>query len=355
MAYPTNSREINRLVKIYKDSYLNILKTINVNNIYGRDNFQKVALLAQVQTELNNLDSTTKIWIEKNVPNEYRVGAAQALKDLKKIGLPVEDFTFSMLHQDAVKLIADDMYSHFAEALKTVRRDVERTFTMVEKQELMNQIGQGITTGATRKEVVSQVKTVLDKQGVSALIDKGGKRWQLDNYAEMLTRTKMAETQRLGAEYTMMENGHDLVQVSAHMTSCASCALVEGKIYSLTGTTPGYPTFEQIKGMSEHIFGPNCRHRSVPYSPMYDDNSEEFQKLSNKNKAIDEKTLKNAGFVKSDTTQGQKITRPAHQIAIEAAMNAGQFAEAWRIVNTLPANDPYKESMTKMLNEIAPQ
>ena len=297
MAYPTNSREIARLVKIYKNGYLNILKTISVNNVYGRNNFQKAALLAQVQAELENLDRSTKTWIEKNVPTEYKVGAQQAIKDLKAIGISPEDFTFSMLHTEAVKVIADDMYSSFAEALRFVRKDVERTLRMVDKQEIMDRIGQGIVQGSGRKEVVAQVQDVLSKQGVSSLVDKGGKRWQLDTYADMLTRTKMAETQRLGAEYTMMENGHDLVQVSAHMTSCDSCALVEGKIYSLTGNTPGYPTFEKIKSLSNHIFGPNCRHRSVPYSPFYDENADKFKKLSRSNKAISTKTLKESGFV----------------------------------------------------------
>jgi hypothetical protein len=302
------------------------------------------------------LDKTTKEWIETNVPEEYRVGAEIAVKDLRNLGLPVGDFTFSSLHNEAVNIIANDMYSHFAEALKTVRRDVERTLTMVEKQEIMDQIGQGISTGATRKEVVSQVKTVLDKQGVTGLVDKGGKRWQLDNYADMLTRTKMAEAQRLGAEYTMVENGHDLVQVSAHLTSCESCALVEGKIYSLTGRTPGYPTFENIKSMSQHIFGPNCRHRSVPYSAMYDDNSEQFQKLSNSTKAIPQKTLTKSGFVvDSKSTKAPKVNRPQHQIDIEKAMNSGNFEEAWKIVDGLPKDDPYKVSMTKMLKTIAPR
>lgn len=43
------------------------------------------------------------------------------------------------------------------------------------------------------------------------------------------------------------------------------------------------------------------------------------------------------------------MPRPAHQAAIENALNAGDVAAARNIVNSLPSNDPYKASMTSLL------
>lgn len=43
------------------------------------------------------------------------------------------------------------------------------------------------------------------------------------------------------------------------------CAPWNGKVLSLTGQTPGYPTLEEAEGAG--LFHPNCRHASSLYIP----------------------------------------------------------------------------------------
>lgn len=63
-------------------------------------------------------------------------------------------------------------------------------------------------------------------------------------------------------------HGEDLIQISYHTSTCEMCAPRNGKVLSLTGQTPGYPTLAEAEGAG--LFHPNCRHASslfIPESP----------------------------------------------------------------------------------------
>jgi hypothetical protein len=61
-----------------------------------------------------------------------------------------------------------------------------------------------------------------------------------------------------GTANRLVEQGHDLVKVSTHRGACELCRPFEGKILSITGRTPGYPTLEEAKEAG--LFHVNCRH-----------------------------------------------------------------------------------------------
>jgi len=61
-----------------------------------------------------------------------------------------------------------------------------------------------------------------------------------------------------GTANRLVEQGHDLVKVSTHRGACELCQPWQGKILSITGKTPGYPTLEEAKAAK--LFHPRCRH-----------------------------------------------------------------------------------------------
>jgi len=286
---------IDNLVNFYKEGYLELLKIVQTNNLLGKSNVQKLSLMAQVDKILLELDEGTKVWIGANIPEMYRQGSVDMVNELNKLKGEVKITDFNSLHQDAVRVIADESYLGFAEALKTVKRDIVSIFGLVTKQEIVGELATGIISGKTLPQVQKDIQAVLKDHGVVSLIDKGGKTWQLDTYSEMLARTKMVEAYRVGGELRLIENGYDLVQITVH-GAADDCRLVEGKVYSLTGQTPGYPNLDEIMNMSNHIFRPNCRHRTIPYISELEKNPDEFRRLSNKDQEIKDKTLRKVGF-----------------------------------------------------------
>ena len=287
---------VSTLVDFYKNGYLELLRIIQAKELVGKSATQKKVLMARVDQILQDLDSNTKDWVEKNIPEAYRQGAKDVVTELEAQGAPVKFTAFSQLHQKAVEVIASETYSQFASALKTVKMDVLGTFNEALKQELIQEFAKNTITGGTRKDLIDQIQNIISQRGITSLQDKRGASWQLDRYAEMLARTKTAEATRIGGENRMLENNQDLAQITVHFGTCESCAPAEGKIYSLTGKTPGYPSLDSLQINAPHLFAPNCRHRSVPYIIKYDPMAKDFKELSNSKDAINPKTLTKAGF-----------------------------------------------------------
>jgi hypothetical protein len=99
----------------------------------------------------------------------------------------------------------------------------------------------------------------VEDTGFTALVDRGGKHWSIDSYAEMLVRTHVIKANGEGTKNRLLTNLVDLVEISKHNSSCPICQPYEGKVYSLTGGSKGY---EKAPELPIH---PNCRHTYLPY------------------------------------------------------------------------------------------
>lgn len=56
----------------------------------------------------------------------------------------------------------------------------------------------------------------------------------------------------------LLMHGHDLIVVSSHTSPCPRCAVWQGRILSITGKTPGYPTLKEARKAG--LFHEGCRH-----------------------------------------------------------------------------------------------
>lgn len=124
------------------------------------------------------------------------------------------------------------------------------------------------------EEILNEMISSLQKNGLYAFLDKGGKRWTLENYCAMTIRTTSSQTTNLGEVFSDEE--HDLYYIVPHKGSCPICAKYEGKVYSRSGTNPNYPSLASVFGKIDPAgsnsldntyltIHPNCRHKLVKY------------------------------------------------------------------------------------------
>ena len=117
----------------------------------------------------------------------------------------------------------------------------------------------------------------LRREGVTAFIDKAGRRWSLHTYGAMVLRTASRQAEILSV--LTADEGHDLYQISAHGTTCKLCAPLEGRVYSKSGTDPEFPPLAAAFGKVDPAgpdtlanswlnIHPNCLHVLVPWTPM---------------------------------------------------------------------------------------
>lgn len=120
----------------------------------------------------------------------------------------------------------------------------------------------------TPDEAIAQTVRAWSKSGIPSIVDKAGRQWSTEAYAQMIMRSTVrnvtTETQFTRCD----EYGTDLIEISSHADAREGCAPYQGKVYSRNGKTKGYPLLASTSyGDPAGIFGVNCRHQSYPYFP----------------------------------------------------------------------------------------
>jgi hypothetical protein len=119
-----------------------------------------------------------------------------------------------------------------------------------------------VQTEASRGELSRTVRDYLrDQIGQGEFLEIKGRTYKMNKYAELVGRTTMRDAQTAATLDLCHQYENDLVQVSSHGTVCEICAQYEGKVYSISGKTPGYPMLD-----ARTPFHPNCEHSLLPTS-----------------------------------------------------------------------------------------
>lgn len=247
---------IDVLLDLYKQTYGNLIKEITTASEAGQ--IQRAKVLVRINTELRSLGVDVDKWVKEEIPRYYNDGAQIALEDLKDLKVDLSQSAGAAFNREAIKALTDETALQFAESISGFGRSARRFLDETIKQQLNLIIAEGRLTGDSRKLVSDAIKQRLQQEGLPALRDRAGKRWSLDNYSEMLARTKVVEARNQGLANKMLQYGYDLVQVTNIATNHPACARWEGKILSLTGKTEGYKTLAEAKAAG--LFHPRCRH-----------------------------------------------------------------------------------------------
>lgn len=270
-----NPEDLTRLTGLFKRSYKRVVTEINTATDFGVAN--RRAILSQIDEILEDLGENVQDFVDAELPPYYKRGAGDAVKQLSNVGADISVRTgFNRLHREAIIALVDDTVRAYAESITGVKRSAALLLGRSVREAVKEEIAHGAITGSGLRKIRRYIKGILQEQGLSALVDKRGRNWDLDRYAEMLFRTKVVEARNMGLANRMVENRYDLVQVSDHMGECELCRPWEGKILSITGDTRGYPSLQ--KAQAEGLFHPNCRHavnalipslakRTVAYDP----------------------------------------------------------------------------------------
>jgi hypothetical protein len=123
----------------------------------------------------------------------------------------------------------------------------------------------------------------------------------------------------------------DLVEVTAHAGSRPEHALWQGKIYSLTGKTPGYQTLKEATdyGTVTGLCGANCQHSFFPFFPGISKPLEHDE--------LGTKAQNEAQYQDSQTQRLYERTIRAYKRQEAALIAAGSPEEAAKISSKLTA------------------
>lgn len=257
LSVEVNEQNIEKIINTFKSAYKEIVAEMATATDWGVAN--RKAILAQIEKTLQELGQDVDKFVKEEIPNYYKQGADQAVKQLSNIGAEIKVAEgFNRLHNEAIFALVDEVNEATGDALTTLKRSAQAMVGKSVREGVTQRMAKGMLAGEALETVKKSIKLQLIEEGIPALTDAAGREWDLDRYAEMLFRTKVVEARNRGLANRMVENEYDLVQVSSHPGSCELCAPWQGKILSVSGQNKGYETVRDAE--NEGLFHPNCRH-----------------------------------------------------------------------------------------------
>lgn len=102
------------------------------------------------------------------------------------------------------------------------------------------------TSDADRRRTAQRVIDKFTERGITGLVDKGGRRWNLTTYVEMATRTAATNIARQAQTAALTLAGLDLVRVTVMPNCNPLCQPFQGRLLSLTGAVDRDPLGEPV-------------------------------------------------------------------------------------------------------------
>jgi len=121
----------------------------------------------------------------------------------------------------------------------------------------------------TINQAVAETVIKWSDKGIdTGFVDKGGRRWQLEQYADTVLRSTVNNTYNDLRTSRMKEHEIDLVLVNSYADPRPSCSRIQGNVCSMSNPSsdPKYPSiYEFGYGTPSGIRGVNCRHILYPF------------------------------------------------------------------------------------------
>ena len=225
--------------------------------------------LAAVLAVLDQLGAETDPEARRLVADAYREGADRAAGQAASLGVNTEDLSaFHGVSFEAVRALQDSVAGRLQDARRTIGRQAADVFQRAQRQAAVRAL---LGADGSPRTASRRMTEGLARQGRTGFVDRAGRRWALDSYADMAVRTITREAAVQGAIARMASHGITLARVSSHASACQLCAPWQGRLVSLDGTAGTIASGEDYIGLGDLPNGgppmhPRCRHSLAPFA-----------------------------------------------------------------------------------------
>lgn len=258
------------LRRIYADAETRLLERIARRLERGIDDDpfwaeQKLQEVRYVQREIEDLvtrlERESRREIENAVVEAYEGGALEAARDIAEVvDRPLREIV-RVSRLGAVESIVEEAVAQ----VRSTHLRILRVADDIYRRTIAEATARAATGAMTRREAAQIALDRFADMGITGFRDRAGRMWSIDSYAEMATRSATGRAAIQGHVDRLTANGYDLVIVSDSPDECSLCRPWEGRVLSLSGVTPGYPTLAEAQGSG--LFHPSCTHSVSAYIP----------------------------------------------------------------------------------------
>lgn len=291
-----NAKELEKLISIYLKAETDIINEIARMRSQGLVDYHAVAALERVQEILRKMESDSWEYVPQMIEKQFYVRVPEARKILE----PVEKHAAGYANAarltgeqtTIVEQLTTQMMGQITEAAMTAMTELQsavlgRIEPDVYRRVGLEQVAAMQATGRGVSKSVPAFVKALQREGVTAFVDRAGRHWSLHTYCSMVARTTSRQAEIMAI--LTADPGHDLYQISSHNTTCKLCAPYEGRVYSKSGTDPVFPPLASAFGKIDPTgpddltntylnIHPNCLHVLLPWTES-GRTPEEIQKI----------------------------------------------------------------------------
>lgn len=262
-----NKPQLDVLIGIYREAQTRLAEIITGNYGAGTRTYYN-SVLKQLERLMKQLEAETGQYISTEIPKQYKKALDDTYAYFKRNNLQMKrPDMFSHIHSDAVSELANEMRYHVNQGISIAGRRVMR-YLDTAKDNALRQAG---LRSAALKAAAGQTVADMQKDLMQRLANDGfltvqygtGKRAyqvRLDSYAAMVARSTTREAGNLARENQLTENGYDLMMMTEHYPTCEACAVLQGRVYSISGRDKRFPPLSRAFPSGYRNVHPNCRH-----------------------------------------------------------------------------------------------
>lgn len=262
-----NKSQLDVLIEIYREAQTRLAEIVTGNYGAGTRTYYN-SVLKQLERLMKQLEAETGQYISTEIPRQYKKALDDTYAYFKRNNLQMKrPDMFSHIHSDAVSELANEMRYHINQGISIAGRRVMRYLDTARD----NALRQAGLRSAALKAAAGQTVADMQKDLMQRLANDGfltvqygtGKRaYQvgLDSYAAMVARSTTREAGNLARENQLAENGYDLMMMTEHYPTCEACAVLQGRVYSISGRDKRFPPLSRAFPSGYRNVHPNCRH-----------------------------------------------------------------------------------------------
>ncbi len=279
-------RELQKLVVLFLKAETDIINEISRLRSQGLTDYHAVAALERVQAILRKLESDSWEYVPRMIEAQFYVRNPERARSpgeppVKHLRAYQSARALTAEQTDIVQRLTQNLMGEIMEASATALAGLQGTLIGRTEPDVFRRVGLEQTAlrlarGQGPYKALPGFVEALRREGVTAFVDKAGRRWSLHTYGAMASRT--ASRQAAVLSVLTADPEQDLYKISAHGTTCPLCAPYEGRVYSKSGANPDFPPLAAAFGKMDPDgpdslantwlnIHPNCLHALIPWTP----------------------------------------------------------------------------------------
>lgn len=273
---PPKTEDLTRHLRIlYLRTERQIIDEITRKRAAGYVDYAEVAALERVQKILQNMVDESWEYVPQMVEKIFYRSDKDAAGYRNARTLPVSQIAVA-------EQLAGNLIGEIIEASETAYKTVQRFYALARLEAdpfriaALNQTLNQEAVGAGWTQASARMARELKNQGITAFVDKAGRKWTLYDYCNMATRTTARQAE---VAAVLTEDEWDLWQIVKIGSTCPVCAPLEGRVYSKSGMNPNFPPLTLAFGKVDPAgaddlsntylnIHPNCLHSLIKYTTI---------------------------------------------------------------------------------------